>query len=126
MNNVKNIRKATIFSHLAIFIFAILFVKFAEKVPYIYETNSIKNTGTVVIDLIFAVLLILHFLLILRNLMIIFQKIIEKEKVHFNDVLWSVYPVLILLILSGFNISNLMNFIKSPFNIVVNSIGLYL
>lgn len=123
--NVKSIRKTTLFSHLLIFVFIFLFVKFAERLPYIYETNNIKNTGSIVLDLLFAIILIIHFILVLINFMVIFQKINSNENLLFTDILWSIYPIFILLLLSGFNMSNFINFIKSPFNMVMNSICLY-
>lgn len=119
MINTKFIRKATIVSHILIFLFLIFFGKFAESLSYTYDVDNMKNTETVGINVLFAVLLIIHFLLIIINLVDIIQKIINKN-VYLKDFLWSFYPLIILLTISGFNFSNLMNFLKSPFNIIMN------
>lgn len=119
IKNVKRIRKLTLLSHLAIVCFIFFFLKFVEGNAYIYEKCSIKNTETIAVNLIFSVLLIIHYTFIIINLLIILQGIAIKQ-LNLSDILWSLYPMLLLLVISGFDISNLLNFIKAPFNIIAD------
>lgn len=51
------------------------------------------------------------------------QNSVEKnivEKVYIIDIIWSLYPIILLIILSGFDKSNFINTIKIPFNILMN------
>ena len=77
-----------------------------------------KNTQSRLIDLIFALLLLAHFILIVINLVVLL-KIVFKKQLRAIDLFYSLYPVLILLIITGFDINNLINIIKTPFNIII-------
>lgn len=119
MKNYKKLRIITLISHLLIISFIALFIKFEGKFNYIYDIDFIKNTQSRVIDLIFALLLLAHFILIVINLVVLL-KIALKKQLRAIDLFYSLYPVLILLIITGFDINNLINIIKTPFNIIIN------
>lgn len=118
MKNYKKLRIITLISHLLIISFIALFIKFEGKFNYIYDIHLMKNTQSRLIDLIFAVLLLVHFILIVINLVVLLKKVLQKQ-LRAIDLFYSIYPVLILLIITGFDISNLMNIIKVPFNIII-------
>lgn len=118
MKNYKKLRIITLISHLLIISFIALFIKFEGRFNYIYDTDLIKNTQSRVIDLIFALLLLAHFLLIVINLVVLLKIVLEKQ-LRAVDLFYSLYPVLILLIITGFDINNLINIIKTPFNIII-------
>ena len=119
MKNYKKLRIITLISHLFIISFIAFFLKFEGKFNYIYDIHLIKNTQSRLIDLIFALLLLAHFILIIINLVVLL-KIVLKKQLRAIDLFYSLYPVLILLIITGFNINNLINIIKTPFNIIIN------
>lgn len=119
MKNYKKLRIITLISHLLIISFIALFIKFEGRFNYIYDTDLIKNTQSRLIDLIFALLLLAHFLLIVINLVVLLKIVLEKQ-LRAVDLFYSLYPVLILLIITGFDINNLTNIIKTPFNIIIN------
>ncbi len=119
MKNYKKLRIITLISHLFIISFIAFFLKFEGKFNYIYDIHLIKNTQSRLIDLIFALLLLAHFILIIFNLVVLLKKVLEKQ-LRAVDLFYSLYPVLILLIITGFDINNLINIIKAPFNIIIN------
>ncbi len=123
MKNYKKLRIITLISHLLIISFIALFIKLEGRFNYIYDIHLIKNTQSRLIDLIFALLLLAHFILIIINLVVLL-KIALKKQLRAIDLFYSLYPVLILLIITGFNINNLINIIKTPFNIIINWINL--
>ena len=118
MKNYKILRIITLISHLLIISFIALFIKFEGKFNYIYDTDLMKNTQSRLVDLIFALLLLGHFLLIVINLVVLL-KIALKKQLRPIDLIYSLYPVLILLIITGFDGNNLINIIKTPFNIII-------
>ena len=118
MKNYKKLRIITLISHLLIISFIALFIKFEEKFNYIYDIHLVKNTQSRLIDLIFALLLLAHFILIVINLVVLL-KIAFKKQLKAIDLFYSLYPVLTLLIITGFDINNLINIIKTPFNIII-------
>lgn len=118
MKNYKKLRIITLISHLLIISFVALFIKFEGKFNYIYDIHLVKNTQSRFIDLIFALLLLAHFILIVINLVVLL-KIAFKKQLRAIDLFYSLYPVLILLIITGFDINNLTNIIKTPFNIII-------
>lgn len=118
MKNYKKLRIITLISHLLIISFIALFIKFEGRFNYIYDTDLIKNTQSRLIDLIFSLLLLVHFLLIVINLVVLLKIVLEKQ-LKAVDLFYSLYPVLILLIITGFDINNLINIIKTPFNIII-------
>lgn len=118
MKNYKKLRIITLISHLLIISFIAFFIKFEGKFNYIYDIDLIKNTQSRLIDLIFALLLLAHFLLIVINLVVLL-KIALKKQLKAVDLFYSLYPVLILLIITGFDGNNLINIIKTPFNIII-------
>ena len=117
MKNYKKLRLITLISHLLIIFFIALFIKFEGKFNYIYDTHLMKNAQSRLIDLIFALLLLGHFILIVINLVVLLKKVLQKQ-LRAIDLFYSLYPVLILLIITGFDINNLINIIKVPFNII--------
>lgn len=119
MKNYKKLRIITLISHLLIISFIALFIKFEGKFNYIYDTDLIKNTQSRLIDLIFALLLLAHFILIIINLVVLL-KIVFKKQLRAVDLFYSLYPVLILIIIAGFDCNNLINIIKASFNIIIN------
>ena len=119
MKNYKKLRIITLISHLLIISFIAFFIKFEGKFNYIYDTDLMKNTQSRLIDLIFALLLLGHFILIIINLVVLL-KIALKKQLRAIDLFYSLYPVLILLIITGFDGNNLINIIKTPFNIIIN------
>lgn len=119
MKNYKKLRIITLISHLLIISFVALFIKFEGKFNYIYDIHLVKNTQSRFIDLIFALLLLAHFILIVINLVVLL-KIAFKKQLRAIDLFYSLYPVLILLIITGFDINNLTNIIKAAFNIIIN------
>ena len=118
MKNYKKLRIITLISHLLIILFIAFFIKFEGKFNYIYDTDLVKNTQSRLIDLIFALLLLGHFILIVINLVVLLKKVLEKQ-FRAVDLFCSLYPVLVLLIITGFDINNLINIIKTPFNIII-------
>ena len=119
MKNYKKLKIITLISHLLIISFIALFIKFEGKFNYIYDIHLMKNTQSRVIDLIFALLLLAHFILIVINLVALL-KIVLKKQLRAIDLFYSLYPVLILLIITGFDINNIISIIKTPFNIIIN------
>ena len=119
MKNYKKLRIITLISHLLIISFIAFFLKFEGKFNYIYDIHLIKNTQSRLIDLIFALLLLVHFILIVINLVVLLKKVLQKQ-LRAIDLFYYLYPVLILLIITGFDINNLINIIKTPFNIIIN------
>ena len=119
MKNYKKLRIVTLISHLLIISFIAFFIKFEGKFNYIYDTDLMKNTQSRVIDLIFALLLLAHFILIVIDLVVLL-KIAFKKQLRAIDLFSSLYPVLYLLIITGFDGNNLLNIIKTPFNIIIN------
>lgn len=119
MKNYKKLRIITLISHLLIISFIAFFLKFEGKFNYIYDIHLIKNTQSRLIDLIFALLLLVHFILIVINLVVLLKIVLEKQ-LKAVDLFYSLYPVLILLIITGFDGNNLINIIKTPFNIIIN------
>ena len=117
MKNYKKLRIITLISHLLIISFIAFFIKFEGKFNYIYDTHLMKNAQSRLIDLIFALLLLGHFILIVINLVVLLKKVLQKQ-LRAIDLFYSLYPVLILLIITGFDINNLINIIKVPFNII--------
>lgn len=115
--NDKKIRKITLLSHLLVVCFLIFFLNFAEGGPYIYDKAGTKNTASMVFDILFAVLLIIHFVLLIVNILFLIQKITNKD-LNLIDLAWSLYSLILILIISGFDMSNLLHFIKVPFNII--------
>ena len=118
MKNYKKLRIITLISHLLIISFILFFIKFEGKFSYIYDIHLVKNTQSRLVDLIFALLLLAHFILIVINLVVLL-KIVFKKQLRAIDLFYSLYPVLILLIITGFDINNLINIIKAPFNIII-------
>lgn len=118
MKNYKKLRIITLISHLLIISFIALFIKFEGKFNYIYDIHLVKNTQSRLIDLIFVLLLLAHFILIVINLVVLL-KIAFKKQLRAIDLFYSLYPVLILFIITGFDINNLINIIKTPFNIII-------
>lgn len=118
MKNYKKLRIITLISHLLIISFILFFLEFEGKFNYIYDIDLIKNTQSRLIDLIFALLLLAHFILIVINLVVLLKIVLEKQ-LKAIDIFSSLYPVLILLIITGFDINNLINIIKTPFNIII-------
>lgn len=118
MKNYKKLRIITLISHLLIISFILFFIKFEGKFNYIYDIHLVKNTQSRLIDLIFALLLLVHFILIVINLVVLLKKVLEKQ-LKAVDLFYSLYPVLILLIITGFDSNNLINIIKTPFNIII-------
>lgn len=118
MKNYKKLRIITLISHLLIISFIAFFIKFEGKFNYIYDIYLAKNTQSRVIDLIFALLLLAHFILIVINL-VVFLKIVLQKQLNPIGLLSTLYPVLILLIITGFDINSLINIIKTPFNIII-------
>ena len=118
MKIYKKLRIITLISHLLIISFILFFLEFEGKFNYIYDIDLIKNTQSRLIDLIFALLLLAHFILIVINLVVLL-KIAFKKQLRAIDLFYSLYPVLILLIITGFDINNLTNIIKTPFNIII-------
>lgn len=80
-----------------------------------------KNTQSRLIDLIFALLLLGHFILIIINLVVLLKKVLKKQ-LRAIDLFYYLYPVLILLIITGFDGNNLINIIKAPFNIMISTL----
>ena len=119
MKNYKKLRIITLISHLLIISFILFFIKFEGKFNYIYDIDLIKNTQSRLIDLIFALLLLVHFILIVINLVVLLKIVLQKQ-LRAIDLFSSLYPVLILIIITGFDINNLINIIKTPFNIIIN------
>ena len=119
MKNYKKLRIITLISHLLIISFIALFIKFEGKFNYIYDTDLIKNTQSRLIDLIFALLLLAHFILIIINLVVLLKKVLEKQ-LKAVDLFYSLYSVLTILIITGFDGNNLINIIKAPVNIIIN------
>lgn len=118
MKNYKKLRIITLISHLLIISFILFFIKFEEKFNYIYDIHLVKNTQSRLIDLIFALLLLAHFILIVINLVVLLKIVLQKQ-LKAIDLFYSLYPVLILLIITGFDGNNLINIIKTPFNIII-------
>ena len=118
MKNYKKLKIITLISHLLIISFILFFLKFEGKFNYIYDIHLVKNTQSRVIDLIFALLLLAHFILIIINLVVLLKKVLQKQ-LRAIDLFYFSYPVLILLIITGFDINNLINIIKAPFNIII-------
>ena len=118
MKNYKKLRIITLISHLLIISFILFFIKFEGKFNYIYDIHLMKNTQSRLIDLIFALLLLAHFILIIINLVVLLKIVLQKQ-LRAIDLFYSLYPVLILLIITGFDINNLINIIKTPFNIII-------
>ena len=118
MKNYKKLRIITLISHLLIISFIALFIEFEGKFNYIYDTDLIKNTQSRLIDLIFALLLLAHFILIIINLVVLLKKVLEKQ-LKAVDLFYSLYSVLTILIITGFDINNIINIIKAPFNIII-------
>lgn len=118
MKNYKKLKIITLISHLLIISFILFFLKFEGKFNYIYDIHLVKNTQSRVIDLIFALLLLAHFILIIINLVVLLKKVLQKQ-LRAIDLFYFLYPVLILLIITGFDINNLINIIKAPFNIII-------
>lgn len=81
MKNYKKLKIITLISHLLIISFIALFIKFEGKFNYIYDIHLIKNTQSRLIDLIFALLLLAHFILIMINL-VVFLKIVLKKTIE--------------------------------------------
>lgn len=123
MKNLKKLRIITFISHLLILGFIVFFIKFEEKFNYIFDINLMKNSNSKLIDLIFAFLLLAHFILIVINLIVLFKKVLKKQ-LSAIDLLSTLYPILILLIITGFDSNNLLNILKTPFNIIFNYINL--
>ena len=121
MKNYKKLRIITLISHLLIISFIAFFIKFEGKFNYIYDTDLVKNTQSRLIDLIFALLLLGHFILIVINLVVLLKKVLQKQ-LRAIDLFYSLYPVLILLIIMGFDGNNLINIIKTPFNIMISTL----
>lgn len=119
MKNYKKLRIITLISHLLIISFIALFIKFEGRFNYIYDTDLMKNTQSRLIDLIFALLLLAHFILIVINLVVLLKIVLQKQ-LRAIDLFYYLYPVLILLIITGFDGNNLINIIKAPFNIIIN------
>lgn len=119
MKNYKKLIIITLISHLLIISFIAFFIKFEGKFNYIFDTVLMKNAQSMLIDLIFAVLLLGHFILIVINLVVLLKKVLKKQ-LRAVDLFCSLYPVLILLIIIGFDIINLINIIKTPINIIIN------
>ena len=119
MKNYKKLRIITLISHLLIISFIALFIKFEGKFNYIYDIHLMKNAQSRLIDLIFALLLLAHFILIIINLVVLL-KIALKKQLRAIDLFSTLYPVLILFIITGFDINSLINIIKTPFNIIIN------
>ena len=118
MKNYKKLKIITLISHLLIISFILFFLKFEGKFNYIYDIHLLKNTQSRVINLIFALLLLAHFILIIINLVVLLKKVLQKQ-LRAIDLFYFLYPVLILLIITGFDINNLINIIKTPFNIII-------
>ena len=118
MKNYRKLRIITLISHLLIISFIAFFIKFEGKFNYIYDAGLMKNTQSRLIDLIFAVLLLVHFILIVINLVVLLKKVLKKQ-LRAVDLFYSLYPILILLIITGFDINNLVNILKAPFNIII-------
>lgn len=118
MKNYKKLRIITLISHLLIISFILFFIKFEGKFNYIYDIHLVKNTQSRVIDLIFALLLLAHFILIIINLVVLLKIVLQKQ-LRAIDLFCSLYPVLILIIITGFDSNNLINIIKTPFNIII-------
>ena len=118
MKNYKKLRIITLISHLLIISFILFFLEFEGKFNYIYDTDLIKNTQSRLIDLIFALLLLAHFILIIINLVVLLKKVLEKQ-LKAVDLFYSLYPVLTILIITGFDGNNLINIIKTPVNIII-------
>ncbi len=118
MKNYKKLRIITLISHLLIISFILFFLEFEGKFNYIYDIHLAKNTQSRLIDLIFALLLLAHFILIVINLVVLL-KIALKKQLKAIDLFYYLYPVLILLIITVFDINNLINIIKTPFNIII-------
>lgn len=118
MKNYKKLKIITLISHLLIISFILFFLKFEGKFNYIYDIHLVKNTQSRVINLIFALLLLAHFILIIINLVVLLKKVLQKQ-LRAIDLFYFLYPVLILLIITGFDINNLINIIKTPFNIII-------
>ena len=121
MKNYKKLRIITLISHLLIISFIAFFIKFEGEFNYIYDTDLVKNTQSRLIDLIFALLLLGHFILIVINLVVLLKKVLQKQ-LRAIDLFYSLYPVLILLIIMGFDGNNLINIIKTPFNIMISTL----
>ena len=118
MKNYKKLRIITLISHLLIISFILFFIKFEGKFNYVYDIHLMKNTQSRLVDLIFALLLLAHFILIVINLVVLLKKVLKKQ-LKAIDLFYYLYPVLILLIITGFDINNLINIIKTPFNIII-------
>ena len=121
MKNYRKLRIITLISHLLIISFIAFFIKFEGKLNYIYDTDLVKNTQSRLIDLIFALLLLGHFILIIINLVVLLKKVLKKQ-LRAIDLFYSLYPVLILIIITGFDGNNLINIIKTPFNIMISTL----
>lgn len=118
MKNYKKLRIITLISHLLIISFILFFLEFEGKFNYIYDTDLMKNTQSRLIDLIFALLLLGHFILIIINLVVLLKKVLEKQ-LKAVDLFYSLYSVLTILIITGFDGNNLINIIKAPVNIII-------
>lgn len=79
MKNYKKLRIITLISHLLIISFILFFLEFEGKFNYIYDIDLIKNTQSRLIDLIFALLLLAHFILIVINLVVLLKIAFKKQ-----------------------------------------------
>ena len=73
MKNYKKLRIITLISHLLMISFILLFIKFEGKFNYIYDIHLAKNTQSRLIDLIFALLLLVNFILIVINVVVLLK-----------------------------------------------------
>lgn len=130
MDNIKAAKKskysvivftATFLSFVAIVLFVVCFAFFA---PGNYPLDSGGSSAPTAADVVFAVLLLVNIICALLSLIEVVRTIVEiirlkefKPKYLLNFVL-GLYPIILLLSVSSFNLSTFTHFLMSPFRIL--------
>lgn len=114
--NEKRVRKLTVFSFLAILLMCIFFLPLIEVFDYNWDGDGANNFGTTFLNAIFSIILIFNYGMIISNIVLLFTKL-ARGNVRMSDVVFSLYPAIVFLIVAR---SNVLNLLKLPFDMLLH------
>ncbi len=122
MNNLRKIHISTVLSFIFIVVFFMIFINSAEG---IYEIDTDKTTNvnsyTKIMNYVLAILIIFNVIMIFISLLsLLYICFISTNMFTMRNLLLSLYPIILILWISSFDIGILNRYITAPINLLFN------
>ncbi len=117
---MSRLHKLTFFSFIALAGFFLIFLLFAENNYTGFDSYTEYNIRSIALNIVFAALLIANLVLSFLSLINLIVESFKNKKANVKMISLGVYPIVLICILSGFKITNFLNYLSSPFQIIFN------